>query len=315
MADAAAASGRVAGLEIALDVLRLGRIHFLGAGFALFTVGALVATASGAPFSAGRFLAGYLVMATGHLSISYSNDYFDYEADLGAKTGSFSGGSGVLRRRPELRGFARAFALALIGASLLLGVAFAFAYQMPPYYMGLVAFGNLLGWFYTAPPLRLAYRGLGEAATVAGIGFLVPAAGCLALAGTLPPLFFAFTVPMLIYAGFFILGVEAPDAGPDRAAGKMTLVARLGRPFAYAASAVLDLAATLAYLALAGALAPIGVWPLVVFSLAPVAAAVYGLLRPPSSPEALDRQAGLSIGSLIVVVSLTDLYLAYIQLA
>jgi hypothetical protein len=52
-----------------------------------------------------------------------------------------------------------------------------------------------------------------------------------------------------------------------------------------------------------------------VFSLAPVAAAAYGLLRPPASPEALDRQAGLSIGSLILVVSLTDLYLAYLQVA
>jgi 1,4-dihydroxy-2-naphthoate octaprenyltransferase len=37
--------------------------------------------------------------------------------------------------------------------------------------------GNLVGWFYSAPPLRLAYRGLGEFSTAATVGFLVPAMG------------------------------------------------------------------------------------------------------------------------------------------
>ncbi|MDD1634504.1 MAG: prenyltransferase [Methanomicrobiales archaeon] len=229
----------------AWDLIRLGRFRFLAAGALCFLLGYLLALRMGAPWDPARLLLGYAIFGCGHLSVHYSNEYYDRHADRKGTVGAFSGGTGILVARPELAPAARRIALSLIGVSLALAIVFQILYRPEPWFLLFVAAGNLLGWFYSAPPLSLAYRGLGEAATVLGLGFMMPATGYLMAKGTLDPAIFLVCLPLLPLGYFFILAVELPDMEGDRAGGKRTAVVRMGREAAQRSIAAAALVATI----------------------------------------------------------------------
>ena len=211
------------------DLIRLGRFPFLLAGALCFGLGALLALRSGAPWDPWRLIWGYAIFGCGHLSIHFSNEYFDREADRHGAAGAFSGGTGVLVARPDLAPLANRIALGLIGCSLSLALLYQALFRPEPWFLPFIAAGNLLGWYYSAPPLAFSYRGLGEVATVAGVGFMMPATGYLVMAGGLDPVLLLFCIPLLPLGYFFILTVELPDLEADRAGGKITAVVRMGR--------------------------------------------------------------------------------------
>lgn len=109
-----------------------------------------------------------------HLSVSYTNDYWDFEVDHYNQPTLFAGGSGVLIQNPELRSFAKNFGILLIVLSLSLAVVFSYIYSSVTFLL-IALLGNLLAWYYSAPPLKLSYLGLGEVATALS-GFILPAA-------------------------------------------------------------------------------------------------------------------------------------------
>jgi len=229
----------------AWDLIRMGRFRFLAAGALCFLLGYLLALRMGSPWDPARLLLGYAIFGCGHLSVHYSNEYYDRHADRKGTVGAFSGGTGILVARPELAPAARRIALSLIGVSLALAIVFQILYRPEPWFLLFVAAGNLLGWFYSAPPLSLAYRGLGEAATVLGLGFMMPATGYLMAKGTLDPAIFLVCLPLLPLGYFFILAVELPDMEGDRAGGKRTAVVRMGREAAQRSIAAAALIATI----------------------------------------------------------------------
>ena len=98
-----------------------------------------------------------------------------------------------------------------------------------PVFAGMVGLGALLGWWYSAPPLRLVARGLGEASTAATLGMLIPATGYQVMADRINPALLPFLFPLLCYGMIFILSVELPDMEGDRLSGKRTFVVRYGR--------------------------------------------------------------------------------------
>ncbi len=84
------------------------------------------------------------------------------------------------------------------------------------------------------PPLSLSYRGLGELAVALCYGPLIAAGTYLVQRGTVSPEIVLAGVPLgLLVAGFLWLN-EIPDARADEAAGKRTLVVRLGGGWAAA---------------------------------------------------------------------------------
>jgi 1,4-dihydroxy-2-naphthoate octaprenyltransferase len=296
-------------------LMRLARPHFLIAGLVLFVFGASWAILLGAPFSLPRLLLGYLVVLPAHLSVSYSNDYFDVEVDRFSVPTLFSGGSGVLVDHPELRKPARWIAVALILCSLVLGVLFLATYAYPFWFLGYVLVGNLLGWFYSAPPLRLAYRGLGELSTAVTAGLLVPGMGYLVMRGYLNREGLLFAIPLMLYGLAFILTVEIPDEEGDRLGNKRTVVARKGRGFGFTMTGVLFFLATAYFFCLPWLCSrpyPLDFRLLGFLSLLPLGAGVVGVLKRPGQRQPATRIVNGILVTLAGFLVLADGYLVYL---
>lgn len=212
-----------------LAFLRLGRLHFLGGGFLLYGLGAVIAAVHGAPVDATRYALGQAAVTAFQLMTHYANDYYDYEADLANATPTrWSGGSRVLPGGELPR------RVALIAAIVLAGIGVGVAVPLVAH-AGVMAAATLaamlvLSWWYSAPPIRLCARGLGELDTAIVVTGLVPWLGFSLQApglegvGTLV----VAIVPLALLQVAMLLAIEFPDAAGDAAAGKRTLVVRLG---------------------------------------------------------------------------------------
>ena len=297
------------------QLLRVARPQFLISGLALFVFGAAWAVLLGTPFSLSRILLGYLVLLPAHLSISYSNDYFDVEVDKYDKPTFFSGGSGILVDHPGLRKPARWTAIALIVFSLALGIVFQIVYSFPIWFLGFVVLGNLLGWFYTAPPVRLVYRGLGELSMIFSIGLLIPGFGYLVTRGQMNQDGLLFITPLMLYGLAFILTVEIPDMESDRLGNKRTWVARKGRGFGFTVIAVSLLLATLFFFCfpwLTSRIYPLDFRFLGILSLLPLAAGCIGLLRRPIEKRLATRIVNGIMIAIAAFCFLVDGYMGYL---
>ena len=211
-------------------IIKMGRYQFMIIGILLYLIGAFWAmiTADADP-PAMQLILGLVVMSPGHISVSYSNDYFDIEADRIKRKTSYSGGSGVLIEHPELRPVAKWIALIYMSWSVLTGIAFTLIFSLPLWLMIFIVAGNLLAWFYTAPPLRLAYRGFGEICNSIAIGFFLPGMGFLVAKEGFSPEFLYISIPLSILGFLFVFSVNMPDREGDIAAGKKNMIVLLGR--------------------------------------------------------------------------------------
>jgi 1,4-dihydroxy-2-naphthoate octaprenyltransferase len=207
-------------------LIRLGRPLFLGGGFILFALGSVVA---GHSIDVWRYIIGQCAVTAFQLMTHYANDYFDYEADQANKTPTkWSGGSRVLPagELPRHVALVAAIVLALLGLTATAALASTGSLWL------LVAI-VVLAWSYSAPPLRLCARGLGELDTAIVVTVLVPLLG-FTLQGGIATKMLALTIAPLAMLQFaMLLAIEFPDAVGDALTGKRTLVVKLGaRPAA-----------------------------------------------------------------------------------
>jgi 1,4-dihydroxy-2-naphthoate polyprenyltransferase len=293
-------------------LLLLARPHFLLAGISLFLFGAFWAVLSGAPLVLPRLILGYLIIFPGHLSISFSNDYFDVAVDSFGLPTLFSGGSGILVKYPHLRQPALLIAIALILLSLALAVLYVLEFSAPLWFLGYVLTGDLLGWFYAAPPLRLAYRKLGEVANVFASGFLIPGMGYLVMRGRIDANGLLFTIPLMLYGLAFILSVEIPDLEMDLQGHKSTLVSRHGRRLGFVGVGLSLILAALFFFSfplLFPRTYPLDFRVLGLLSLLPLAAGVTALIKQPLEIQPATRIVNATIISIAAFFILSDLYL------
>jgi 1,4-dihydroxy-2-naphthoate octaprenyltransferase len=209
--------------------VRLGRPIFLIGGFVLYGLGAAVAAYLGQEIDWARFAWGQLAITATQLMVHYSNDYFDFEADLANTTPShWSGGSRVLPQGelPRSVALVAAFvftALAVV-ATIVLEV-FLSAGTVPT---GLLVLALVLSWAYSAPPFRLHSRGVGEFVAMIIVTLIVPLVGFSAQTGRLATLALVSAAPLCFLQFAMLLAVEFPDEAGDTVVGKRTLVVRLG---------------------------------------------------------------------------------------
>ncbi|MCH7662806.1 MAG: prenyltransferase, partial [Chloroflexi bacterium] len=93
--------------------------------------------------------------------------------------------------------------------------------------MGLI--GVLSGYFYTAPPFKLVFRGIGELFIALDFGILLTVGSFFVQTGyfALEPLVASLPIAMLV-AGILYIN-EFQDYKADKEVGKNHLVARMGR--------------------------------------------------------------------------------------
>ena len=251
--------------------VKLGRPKFLVGGFVFYGLGAALAIAAGARFDVSLFAWGQLVVTAAQLMTHYANDFFDLEADRANRTPTrWSGGSRVLPDGLLPPGVALAAALVL--GLIALGAGLALALRAPDRLLLLpLAVGmTTLAWAYSAPPLRLSARGLGELTTAGVVTLFVPVLGYYLQVGRIDGQILAASLLPCALQFAMLLAIELPDAAGDAVAGKRTLVVRLGAPAGARLCAALTIAGFAALPLLAQGILParVAIAPLV---LAPIA--------------------------------------------
>src|SRR4030066_237637 len=157
-------------------IIKLGRFQFALPVFMVFSCGTLLALLAGESFYLTKFIFGYMIFFSAQLSVQYGNEYFDYDADRMTIPTFFSGGSKVLRNNKNLKIFSKLISISLLIISIILSVLFVLIFESSVWIIILAVLANLLGWFYSAPPLKLSYRGLGEITIMLIIGIILPIA-------------------------------------------------------------------------------------------------------------------------------------------
>lgn len=204
--------------------IRLGRFKFLLESLLTVTLGITIAVYQGHSLSVGSWLMVQLFVSATHLMTHYCNEYFDLEADSAhtAPT-AWTGGSQVLAQgllRPVV---------SLSAAFVLLFLLVLLIAAMPNLITRILAAAILaLAWFYTAPPIRLNHRRLGEITTAGVLTLLCPALSCYAQVQALPPLLFAVCIPLFLFMTARMMVMNLCDRDSDLAVGKRTLPTTLG---------------------------------------------------------------------------------------
>ena len=248
--------------------------------FALSAVPLVVGTAWGVHHS-GHFSLGLMLLALA--SVTFLHAAANVINDVGDEISGadrlnldclrpFTGGARLIQKgRISLRAMAL-WGAVLAGAGGGLGITLVMAKGVVPVLFGLVWLGLALA--YALPPFTLASRGLGELA--AGVAFAMPVAvgawlqsGTFALEGLLA------AAVVGCWTAAILVSHEMPDITPDAAAGKRTMVVRLGLKRAPSLYLALHAAASALQLAL-GWRADLPPWttvPPVLLMLAALAAA------------------------------------------
>jgi len=208
--------------------LRTTRLPFLSATAVPVLLGIAVA-ARGGTFDLGLALLTVIGAALAHLAINVSNDIFDTlsGADAANVTPTpFSGGSRVLLYDLLTLRQLIALDLALLGGAAAIGLALVWATGSATLlWIGIA--GIALGIGYTAPPVKLVYRGLGEIGVAIGFGPIMLLGAYVVQTGSLSWEAVVASIPVAILVALILYVNEIPDRVGDAAAGKGTLPVRL----------------------------------------------------------------------------------------
>jgi len=301
-------------LQTLVNIFKLGRPQYLAGNFLVFTMGALLAVILGSEFVSSKFILGYSILFTAHLSVHYSNDYFDFEVDHLTNPNAISGGSGVLVNNPELKEFSKWFALTLMGISILVAAIFTIIFNYPITFFLFLLFGNLLAWFYTAPPIKLVYRRLGEVANIVAVVIFL-GAGYFALRGTLDLPFIIFVLPVIFLQIIFINCFEIPNMDGDKKGKKITWIVLKGREFGYKLNVICAFLATVSFVLIPYT----GLFPLkldfnvlMIISLISVTMGIITLTKKPLDEKSATRYSTIYVMLLFVMSLLIDAYFIYL---
>jgi 1,4-dihydroxy-2-naphthoate octaprenyltransferase len=264
------------------------RPAFLTITLAGCLLGMATAAADGAGFHWLRALATLVLASLAHAGVNVLNDYCDHLNGTDARNTQriypYTGGSrfiqnGVMTPRQVLGLAVVLFAATIAGGLWLLGVT-----GVGLFWIGFA--GLAIGWAYSAPPLQLNSRGVGELCVAAGFLLVVGGADYVQRGAFAPLAWLAGAPFALLVAGVLYVN-QFPDREADRASGKLHWVARLPPAVAARGYGLILLLAALSLLA--------GVWSdalpraalIALAALVPAGLAARQLLRFAATPARL----------------------------
>jgi len=283
-------------------------------GLMLYCLGYMLALLAGFENDLTKFFWGYVIFGSAQLSVSFSNNYFDRHSDRNSVKTAFSGGSKILLENPELQFYALFISIFLLCFSFIVNLIFTVVYAYPIWFFIFVLFGGLLGWFYTAPPLKFAYRGLGELSTMLAVGFFIPGMGYFVVSGTLDSLFKLIILPLSCYGLFFIITVELPDLESDALANKKNFLVKWGRTTGKFISVLATGFGTLmlTMLFVLGIANEMIDWkPFAIFSIFPLVASITALICRTKKRKNMVKQVMINMSSMIGFLFLIDITLFF----
>jgi 1,4-dihydroxy-2-naphthoate octaprenyltransferase len=207
------------------------RVPFLTATLVPVLLGTAIAWARLDVFNLTYFILTLLGISCLHAGTNIINDYFDHASGNDEVNTEyvrpFSGGSRMIqlgRLSPK-----QVLAAALLFFAFGSFIGLYLTYALGPVILILGMIGVFSGYFYSAPPFRLANHGLGELVVGVNFGILVTLGAYFVQAGqlALEPALAAIPVSLLIAAVLYIN--EFPDFTADKAVGKNNILVRLGK--------------------------------------------------------------------------------------
>lgn len=186
-----------------------------------------------------------------HAAVNVLNDYYDALNGTDAlnieRVYPFTGGSRIIQNGLMTVQQTRHFGLTLLGSVMVLGMYLLTITGFTLLWLGL--FGLFIGWAYSAPPLRLNSRGLGEIAVLAGFT-LLPLGSWLVQTSQLSLDIVLIALPSGLLTTNLLFLNQFPDRNADIQAGKLHWVARLQPATARWGYLVISLLASLIVIAL-----------------------------------------------------------------
>jgi 1,4-dihydroxy-2-naphthoate octaprenyltransferase len=211
--------------------LRSTRLPFLSATIVPVVLGIAIAASEGS-FDLLTAILTIVGASFVQLGLNVANDVFDTVQgadDVNVTPTQFSGGSRVIQyglvSLRRMAGLAAAFylAAAVIGLILL-------ALRPSAALLVIGVVGMIVSLAYTAPPLKLVYRGLGEVAVALGFGpLMLLGAYVVQTGGTVSREAFVASLPIALLVALILYVNEIPDRRGDARAGKRTLPVRFSR--------------------------------------------------------------------------------------
>jgi 1,4-dihydroxy-2-naphthoate octaprenyltransferase len=164
-----------------------------------------------------------------HAGVNVLNDYYD-ELNGTDRINTdrifpFTGGSRFIQNGVLTLREIGVFGAVLMGVVVIAGLWL--TQQSGPWLLLIGVIGMLIGWAYSAPPLRLNSRGWGEPCVAAGFALIAVGADYVQRGGFSPLVLYVVAAYALLVTNILYIN-QFPDYHADRAAGKHHWVVRLG---------------------------------------------------------------------------------------
>jgi 1,4-dihydroxy-2-naphthoate octaprenyltransferase len=186
-----------------------------------------------------------------HIGTNVANDYYDHLSGNDPINvryiRPFTGGSRLIQDGLITPRAVFAISIVFFAAGIAIGVVLSIL--RGPVILIFGAAGLVSGYFYTAPPIRFAHRGLGEGIVGINFGLLIGIGTYYVQTGGVSTAAIVASIPLTLLVTSIIVINEFQDSEADARVGKRTLVVRLGLKRSVWLYAVISLAAYLPIIA------------------------------------------------------------------
>lgn len=190
--------------------------------------GCVLGFAAAPAVNAGPALVALLLALAAHAGVNVLNDYYDHLN--GSDTANterlfpYTGGSRFIQNGVLTPGQTLAWGLTLFAAVIAGGLWLIAQSSVDLFWVGLA--GLTIGWAYSATPLKLNSRGLGELCVAAGFLLVVAGSACVQ-SGSIPANAWLIGLPYALLVTNILYINQFPDRTADTLAGKRHWVVRL----------------------------------------------------------------------------------------